>query len=255
MQKRIIPIALLFTTCFFINLSYAQLNDQRNQNAAISDSLVALYRNGFGKSERLYTGTEYMGYVRRPKGHPFFISDQFLPATISFDGADYKDSILYDLVNDVVVVSDPTEQYNINVVNDKVKAFEVASHKFVRLDGIYLRLNQFEPGYYEELYNGKLQVFVRHKKQINSHTVQSEVVSEYVQYDVYLIRKGEEFIRVFNNNSLLDALDDHRGEVRRFMHEQNLDFRKDPVNTLRLVAAFFDGKSTIDESQNRRTNK
>jgi len=255
MQKRIIPIALLFTNCFFVNQSSAQLNEQRTQNATISDSLVALYRNGFGKSERLYTGTEYMGYVRRPKGHPFFMSDQFLPATISFDGADYKDSILYDLVNDVVVVSDPTGQYNINVVNDKIKAFEVASHRFVRLDGPYLRLIQFEPGYYEELYNGKLQVFVRHKKQINSHTVQSDVVSEYVQYDVYLIRKGEEFIRVFNNNSLLDALDDHRGEVRRFMHEQNLDFRKDPVNTLRLVAAFFDGKSTIDESQNRRTYK
>ena len=207
-------------------------------NAALTDSLVALYRTGFGNAERLYTGTEYIGYVKRPKGHPFFSSDEAVPAIIYYDGAEYVDSIFYDLVSDEIIIKTRDRKYNIATVNDKIKWFVYAGHKFVRLDDP--QFGQLEAGYYEELYNGKLQAFVRHKKQINSHTVQNDLVSEYVQYDTYFIRRGEQYFRLSNNKSLIEALDQHKNEVRRFLHDHDLDFRKDPVKTIQMTVEYYD---------------
>jgi len=111
---------------------------------------------------------------------------------------------------------------------------------FVRLGASTDSTDEMSPGFYEQLYNGKSAVFVRHKKQLNTTTNQSEVYSEYVQYDAYFVRKGSEYYRVTSNKSLLDAFSDKKAEVRRFLREQRLDFKKDPTNTTRKAAEFFD---------------
>jgi len=206
----------------------------------MSDSLVALYRTAMGQADPIYSGTEYLGYVRRPKGHPFFESDRLLPAKISLGGVYYHDSILYDLVDDALILKNYDGSYDLKLVNEKIQSFSLMDHFFVRLGGNADSADLLEPGFYERIYNGKLAVFVRHKKQINTTSIQSEMQSEYVQYDTYFIRKGGEYLRVHNRNSLLQALKERKNEVRSFLRKQNLDFKKDPFNSTRKAAEFFD---------------
>jgi len=148
--------------------------------------------------------------------------------------------VLYDLVNDVIVLRDPNTGYNIVAVREKIRWFNLLNHYFVWLDAYSNGTVQVEAGFYEQLYNGALQVFARHKKQINSHTVQSELQSEYVQYDSYFIRRGTQYFRVTNTRSLLAVFGDHKNEVRKYLNEENLEFRKDPANTIRVAATYFD---------------
>jgi len=244
MKKRIIPISLLLICVVITNPTFCQDAQQPFSNAQTRDSLVSIYRNTIERADRLYSGTEYMGYVKRPKGHPFFLSDQFQPAALSFEGTIYRDSILYDLVDDALIIRDRGGEYNIKMVDDKVRWFELDNHQFVRVDSFASASVQIAAGYYEQLYSGTLQALVRHKKQINSHTVQSEVQSEYAQYDTYFIRRGDGYFRVVNTKSLLDVLGEHRNEVRHFLYNQHLNFKKDPANTIRLAATFYDEQST-----------
>lgn len=206
----------------------------------MTDSLVALYRNSIGQGNRFYNGTEYMGYVMRPKGHAFFESDRSQLAEISHEGILYTDSIQYDLVDDAIIVKSYDGNYNFRMINEKVRWFKIKNHLFVRLGASTDSTDEMPPGFYEQLYNGRSAVFVRHKKQLNTTTFQSEVFSEYVQYDTYFVRKGNEYYRVTSNKSLLDALSEKKGDVRRFLREQKLEFKKDPTNTTRKAAEFFD---------------
>ncbi len=206
----------------------------------MNDSLVSLYRNSIGQGNRFYNGTEYLGYVMRPKGHPFFESNRMQFAEVSHEGVEYIDSIQYDLIDDALIVKSYDGAYAFRMVNEKVRSFKLRDHLFVRLGASTDSTDEMPPGFYEQLYNGKSAVFVRHKKQLNTTTNQSEVFSEYVQYDTYFVRKENEYFRVYTNKTLLDAFKEKKSELRRFLREQRLDFKQDPSNTTRKAAEFFD---------------
>ena len=231
---------LLIPAILASTYAHAQLPETVQSNTRMSDSLVALYRNSIAQGNRFYNGTEYMGYVMRPKGHPFFQSERMQLAEISHEGVVYTDSILYDLVDDAIIVRSFDGAYNFRMVDEKVRSFKVLGLMFVRLGAFTDSTSQITPGFYEQVYNGKSAVFVRHRKQVNSTTIQGEIFSEYVQYDSYFVRRGNQYYSVYSIKTLLGAFDEKRGEVRRFLRDQNLDFRKDPLNTTRRAAEFFD---------------
>ena len=240
-MRKPIPACLLLILEFILCIDgHAQQSNAEKSNIRMADSLVALYRNTIGQGNRFYDGTEYMGYVMRPKGHPFFESDRMQFAEVSYEGVLYSDSIQYDLVDDAIIVKSYDGAYSLRMVDEKIGSFKLNDHLFVRLGASTDSTDEMPPGFYEQLYNGKSAVFVRHKKQVNTTTIQSEVFSEYVQYDTYFVRKGNEYYRVHTNKTLLGAFNEKKSELRRFLREQQLDFKKDPTNTTRKAAEFFD---------------
>jgi hypothetical protein len=240
MPKKFPFCSLLIVGLSFLNNIHGQNSSPGKSNTRMSDSLVALYRSTMGQADRFYNGTEYMGYVMRPKGHPFFESNQMQLSEISVEGVIYSDSILYDLIDDAIILKDYSGAYNVRMVKEKIRSFKYMGHSFVRLGASADSTDEMPPGFYEQLYNGKTAVFVKHKKQLNTTALQGEVISEYVQYDTYFVRKENEYYRISNVKSLLDAFSEKRSEVRRFLREQHLDYKNDPRHTTRKAAEFFD---------------
>jgi hypothetical protein len=232
---------LLLSFPFFLWIeSYSQHSDSNTANARMTDSLFSMYKHSIGQGNRFYSGTEYIGYVMRPKGHPFFESDRMQLSEINFEGAVYSDSVLYDLVNDALILKSYDGSYNLHMVDEKVRSFKYLGHLFVRLGTSSDSTNELSPGFYEQLYNGRSAVFVRHKKQLNTTTSQNEILSEYVQYDSYFIRKEGAYYSVSSKKTLLDALREKKPEVRKMLREQGLDFKTDPSSTTRKAVEFFD---------------
>ena len=240
MPKKFPVCSILLVGLSLLNNIHAQNSSSGKSNARMSDSLIALYRNAVGQADRFYNGTEYMGYVMRPKGHPFFESNQMHVSEISVDGVVYSDSVLYDLIDDALILKDYNGEYNLRMVDEKIRSFRYMGYLFVRLGASTDSTDGMPPGFYEQLYNDKTAVFVRHKKQLNTTAIQNEIFSEYVQYDTYFVRKGNEYYQVSSVKSLLDAFSEKRNEVRRFLREQHLDFKNDPRHTTRKAAEFFD---------------
>ena len=236
-----LPLLSLFFGWFLFESAAAQpqLADSVHYHQII-DSLLARYRTGIGENAPLYNGSEYMGYVRRPKGHPFFESDLMQSAQLKYEGILYNDSILYDLVNDAVVIRNYGRNYNLNLVNEKISDFTLMGHFFVRLEADTTTGSGIGPGFYERLYNGSLAVFVKRKKQINAIPGREEVVSEYVQYNYFFIRKNNSYVRVTNKRSLLSILKEHKSEVRKFLRRSHLNFKKDADITIAKAVAYFD---------------
>src|SRR5256885_6744591 len=213
MQLIKLYLASLFFGSFLFEsaVGQQQLTDTTHYHQLL-DSLVARYRTGIGQNAPLYNGSEYMGYVKRPKGHPFFGSDLMQPAQLKYDGVLYNDSILYDLVNDAVVIRSYGGNYSLNLVNEKISDFTLMGHFFVRLEADTTTGSGIGPGFYERLYNDNLAVFVKRKKQINAIPGREEVTSEYVQYNFFFIRKNNRYMRVTNKGSLLKILKEHKSE-------------------------------------------
>ena len=64
---------------------------------------IGAYTGSLAAAWRLYTGPLYLGFDHHAAGHPFFLSDSLLNASVEYDGIFYPSlNLSYDLVKDLV---------------------------------------------------------------------------------------------------------------------------------------------------------
>lgn len=234
----------LLLSCICVIFSseiYAQqTNTDSATRAALIRNTVDIYKNAVADNSSLFNGTEYIGYVARPTGHPFFETQKMQLANVYYDGVLFRDiPILYDLVNDQLIIDNHAKTQRIILNSEKVTFFEIGGHFFIRPQTDTSSGNA-PGGFYERLYNGKTKVLVKRKKQINSISSSEGIKESYDQYNYYFIKAEDTYSRVTSRESLIKAFSKNRGEIRKFLREYENDFRKDMENIIIKVAEFND---------------
>jgi hypothetical protein len=236
----IIPLGLLLT-----NPANAQAPPDSALTALSDTAAIASYTNSPAARERLYNGPLYTGYDHHPQGHPFFIADTLMPASIEYDGVLFPATpVTYDLFKDVLVLHNTRKAIDFQLVPEKIGYFTLAQHKF-----IYLPADSSTPGlpatgYYEELYSGKTTALARHLKVIQQGNA-AENLSNYRQYDFYYLQVAGRYYPIHSEKAMLAALGADKGRVREFIKRSRLKFRKDPAGTLAKVAEYYSQSPNI----------
>jgi len=217
---------LLFTICTIFSCSlFAQID---------------LYKQAVAENSPLYNGREYIGYVKRPAGHPFFESDKMEVADLYYDGVLFKNvPILYDLVNDQLIIDDYTKNYRITLISEKVSYFKILGHTFIRPQ-TDSNSSASIGGFYERIYDGKTTVLVKRRKQLTTFSTSDAMKERYDQYNSYFIKTDDAYSRITSRESLIKAFKKNRGEIRKFLRDYETDFRKDMENIIIKVAEFND---------------
>ena len=234
-------LRLFFICVFFSSEIFAQqTSSDSTERAALIRNTVELYNRTVAQNSSLFNGTEYIGYVARPAGHPFFETQKMELANVYYDGVLFRNiPILYDLVNDQLIIDNYTKTQRIILNSEKVTFFEIGDHFFIRPQTDSSTGNA-PGGFYERLYNGKTKVLVKRKKQINTITTSEGIKESYDQYNSYFIKADETYTRVTSRESLIKAFRKNRGEIRKFMRDYETDFRKEMENIIIKVAEFND---------------
>jgi hypothetical protein len=218
------------------------------QNTWIVDSAYAValrqYHIFLAPEPGLFRGSQYVEYdYLMRNGHPFFGENRMRQGSVLYDGVLYENLPLqYDEIKEFLIIDDPYENYKISLINRQVDRFTIEQHLFIHLTD---SLNPSQPanGFYEQLYKGRISLLKSEKKTIAEDL---SSVEEGVQRDVigsisYYIKKGELYYSVNNKKSLLHALKDKKGEVKKFMRKNLLNLKKDKENALLKIAAWYDG--------------
>jgi len=97
-----------------------------------------------------------------------------------------------------------------------------------------------------EVWHGTLQLFPVSQrtqvKEILEDLSSGQVERSIVPSVFYYLKKGSIYYAVNNKRSLLQALNDRRKEVRKFIRKNDLGIRHDKENTLMKVAAWYNGE-------------
>src|SRR6476619_7580616 len=98
------------------------------------DNAVAFYQQFIDPPTGLYNGSEYVDYANSIKaGNPFFMSTNFNPGSIVYDGVLYNNiPLLYDVVKGEIVIK--VGIYKISLINEKISGFSLMNNKFVRIE-------------------------------------------------------------------------------------------------------------------------
>ena len=193
-----------------------------------------IFYNALGIQSPLYSGKEYID-VNRSKGHPFFISNQFTPATIYYDDLVFRDiPVLYDIVRDELVLRNHKDQEMFVLNPLKLEAFTFHGHRFI--NKLPDPATEIPPGIYEIIHEGKILALARRRKVIDEK-VSMVVTREVVQKDIYYLIMGGKTHQVNSQRQLLRIFDGKREAVRDQLRRHKVTFKRQPEAALKHAAS------------------
>jgi hypothetical protein len=200
------------------------------------------YHASMAPETGLYRGSEYVVYAQNFKeGHPYFDKDHMRNGSVLYNGILYKDlPLVYDLVKGLVVTYAPLNAFKIILINELIDSFTIENHIFIQLKDS-LNPSAPHPGYYEQIYKGRICIMKKEKKTIREQAG-NDYIEKYIDHTVsYYLIKGNTWYPVNNKRSLLHTLGDRNKEARKYMRRNGLDMSEDKENAILKIAAWYDG--------------
>lgn len=204
------------------NLFAQSLATDTSKIAGNNANLVTIYYQKLGADLRLYNGSEYSRYGHGYTGTPFFNNSDFTVGSVYYDGVLYPQiGLLYDVVQDELVIKDYTKNYELKLVKMKVGYFDLFEHRFVNLAAQPNNENIPEEGYFEILLEGKVTVLQKVQKKIEASS-KAEEPTKFTSYTRLYLKKANEYFKIDNVGALVKAFKDKKNEVRKYIRTTGL---------------------------------
>jgi len=231
--KRVaIYIALFFLThliCGINSLAYGQ-------DTAAYLSL----RNIVSDPQLLINGRIWRNLYSKAVGHPYFLSPDFLPGTLSFNGRKFESLPLkYDILNDELLLGLPF--WPVIILNKEL----VDSFTLTYNDRTYHIINAGSDsanvirGYINVLYDGHSALYVKNIKELLPMAVDRKYDLIAEKHKIYF-RKDSTVFQIQGKKGLLKLLEDKNTEIKEFVRKNNIKMERRDPSTFIPVIKFYD---------------
>ena len=192
-------------------------------------------------SAPLYNGSAYIKYWNKVLGHPYFISDQFKSADINYQNFLYRNIPLkYDIMKNQLVILNASKEFEMTIINNYVSEFKIDNHFFIKIKNDSVHMYNPGQGFYELLYNGNSSVLAKYFKRVEASLKAEDNTSSFIEYDKYFVFANNEYHEVEKISNYFSLHKDQKGQLKKYMRKEKLNYSKDPAKALVSLAAYFD---------------
>jgi hypothetical protein len=226
-------------TLVFLSLCAKASAQVDTSTLQIVNTVYQAYSSVFKENTRIYNGSSFGGYFHRINGHPFFQSAELEKGFIIYDGILYPGIPLgYDIVQDQVIINYHDQQFNLQLLPEKIREFSVRGHRFVRISADTINGAGISTGFYESLYSNDATVLAKRTKKIQ-YPQRPEDSLKFVQYDFYFIRMKDAYHAVNSKRSLMSLFGKQKSEVRKYLRKNGLNYKRDPGAAIIAAAKYY----------------
>ena len=233
----------LFIAVVYLNNTVAQnvVSDSALRQSAYNNA-VHQYFTSIGERALIYEGAEVLAYQLPSDMHPFFIASEFSVGSVNANGVQYKDvNLLYDLVNDKLIVRHYNTVLKVEQVSEKVDEFQIQSHNFVKLIPDSVSQAVITNGFYDELYKGRaVSLYARRQKVPEEQIKDMQVVLRFNERNRYFIKKDGQYIPVSDRKSVMRVMSDRKKEMDDFLRRNKIKFKRQPEEAMVRMTAYYD---------------
>jgi hypothetical protein len=228
-SMRTLTLALSFFLLTTLHIDAQPASDQKSNP---EEAALNLYTKAQARTSRLFNGREYIAYTPLKDEHPYLTVD-WEEGSVMYDGQLYRHiALLYDVSIDQLI----TKYYNdadILLIREKVSFFTMDKRKFISVsDGVTT------PGFHELLYDGKIKVLSKFEKKFMEKVSGVELQREFEEKTRWYISMNGKYFTVKNKKSVQHLFPEHQTELKKFIRDRNLSFKKTVSSDLVAVAIF-----------------
>jgi hypothetical protein len=230
---------LLFTVNIYAQASRSDSSSQQN---ALNNASTLFYAS-LGKSSPLFNGEEHYDYTPTITGNAYFLDvNSFSTGSVMYNGILFKGvPILYDVYSDNIIVLLHNNFTKYSLIKDKVSSFDLMAHHIINIDSLSLPPTAIiKPGFYDEVYKGKLEVLVKRSKNIQTTSGLNTLESYFNPSINYYLKKNNVYYEISGKGSLLDLLKDKKKDIQQYIRANQINYRKDPAGALVKIASYYD---------------
>lgn len=228
-----------FIIVSFLLIAKAESFAQQPADSSSNTYASGLYLRSLPEKS-LYNGRQYIDYNSfLYNAHAHFHSKALLYGEVFYDGILYeKVPMHYDIIRDVLAISDLTDKYLIELQIDKIGWFTIDHTRFIYLepDG---QKKGIPPGFYHPLYEGTSAVY-RQDKKIVTEKLESQVVRIVSEVHSYYIRRDNEYYSANSRAAVLRIFSDKKGDIRQYIRKNKIDVKKGGDAALISIASYYD---------------
>lgn len=200
------------------------------------DSLLSKFASNQRDVLPIYNGRLFNAYAATIEGIPFYASKDWQQGSILYDGTWYYNmSLLYDCVQDAVVVRHPNGVVVI-LNSDRVQEFSFGENYFVHLYQDKDRIPK--SGFYQRLVNGELQLYARRSKLIEERIVGNELFKKFVESFSYYAYQDGKFIHLKKAKELMSLTKQNKPKVTQYINSQDVSMKKETERAMILIAKY-----------------
>lgn len=230
MTIKILCYCFLFLgyTCGNYSFGQSASSDSMLLSAAINN-VTQRYTNALGDEAHVFNGKEYVNYDKYfMKGHQFYKSNEEQPGAIYYDGYLFAGvPLLYDVVLDQIIISEPTGSLLFKLENNKIATFNVHGHSFIRLVTDSLASSAISTGFYDLLTDSKTRILAKRRKTMFEEATPKGMQGEFTEADKFFIRKNNTYYPVSKKKTLLAVFPNKKKELQKYIRSQHLKFKKE----------------------------
>lgn len=242
MKNNLIAALLLCCSLLCFKIGYAQTPGANSPDLAATTA-IQKFTNTIGKQSWLYNGPVYDLGKRVIQGNPNFLDTTLADkqGSVVYYGFLYKDvPLTYDIRNDMLVTTLYDDVSRYCLINGMVSEFTIFSHRFIRLNPDTTSNKVIKPGFYDEVYNGKLQVLVKPTKFIHVARGVMSPDDYYESKTYYYLKKNGIYHAIASEGDMLDILADHKKELKKYIRDNRIKFKEGPADVMFMLAAYYD---------------
>lgn len=179
---------------------------------------------------QLYNGKEYVDYTRyyrKAEGHQFYEATKPQLGSVEYWGHRYQNiPLLYDIRLDQLVLQQPATALFLHMVEEKVSAFTLGTHRFLRLENQPNAPHPVPTGFYELLLDGPVRVLAKRRKEMKELSDQKIYYPVFRTIDQLYVQVGDAYYPVSGQAAVLSIFPAQRKELQKFSRSQKLRFKK-----------------------------
>ncbi len=199
-----------------------------------------LYEDFITPNSGIINGSEYREPRSREEQHAYFGENDWAIGDVKYNGQWYrKASLMYNVESDELIVENPVNGQEIQLVKIKIAEFNLLDRRFLQFREQDLA-GLPEPGFYEVAHNGPSRVLIRYEKVYEEKIENSALVLYYTPKIRFYIKSGDSFVRVVRKRDVLKVFSDKKSELRAFIRSKNLKISKHNPRAYGAVAAHYD---------------
>lgn len=226
--KQLSTFFLTYLLCFS---SYSQVPGSEILSANRL-KLEEVHEQNFGDTQDVISGREHRAVYHYTNGHPFWKQKSWVLGSVQTKIHNYPSlTVRYDLYKDVLLFLPDSLSIEFLAVNqDQVLSFTLEGVPFINLgmgaDIAMMEPANMKPGYYEWVYNGKVNLFAKNWKELKSKTGDSSAHSEFYDRRTMYLWVDDVYHLIKRKKNLLVALGTHKNEIRSYIRKNHLNIRK-----------------------------